>query len=307
MSAVDQVSAAPLENVGPAVVLSLLAALLFAVASVLQQRGTSTVDDDDALGAGMLASLVKRPVWLLGIGADIAGFAVQAWALAVGSLLLVQPLLVSTLLFALPLAAWTQKRHLTVREWVWAGVLVVSLVAFVVLGQPTAGIEQPTFRSWIPTLLLVTPLIAGGLYAAKGLAHGTRRSLVLAVVAGVLLGLSAPLTKTAVHAFDHGLGGGLKAWELWLMAITASLGTFWQQSSYQAGDVQTSLPAVTVLKPIIAMALGLTIYQEHLKVGGLGDLVLLAAILTMGVSTVALGRLSAPAEGDPTPAASTAS
>ena len=296
VSAVDQVSSAPLENIGPAVALSLLAALLFAVASVLQQRGTSTVADDDALGAGMLASLVKRPVWVLGIGADIAGFGVQAWALAVGSLLLVQPLLVSTLLFALPLAAWTEKRRLTVREWAWAGVLVASLVAFVVLGQPTAGIEQPTFRSWIPTLVLVTPLLAVCLYAAKGLAHGTRRSLVLAVVAGVLLGLSAPLTKTAVHAFDHGFGNGLKAWELWLMAITASLGTFWQQSSYQAGDVQTSLPAVTVLKPIIAMALGLTIYQEHLRVGGLGDLLLLAAMVTMGVSTVALGRLSAPPE-----------
>ena len=306
--ALEPASTAPLENVGPAVVLALVAALLFAVASVLQQRGTSTVDDDDALGAGMLASLVKRPVWLLGIAADIGGFAVQAWALAVGSLLLVQPLLVSTLLFALPLAAWTQKRHLTVREWAWAGVLVVSLVAFVVLGQPTAGIEQPTFRSWVPTLLLVTPLVAVCLYAAKGLAHGTRRSLVLAVVAGVLLGLSAPLTKTAVHAFDHGLVGGLKAWELWLMAITASLGTFWQQSSYQAGDVQTSLPAVTVLKPIIAMALGLTIYQEHLRVGGLGDLLLLAAIVAMGVSTIALGRLSAPPESNPaTESASTGS
>lgn len=299
---------APLTNVGPAVALSLVAALLFAVASVLQQRGTSTVGDDDALGAGMLASLVKRPVWLLGIGADIAGFGVQAWALAVGSLLLVQPLLVSTLLFALPLAAWTQKRCLTAKEWAWAAVLMASLVAFVVLGQPTEGIEQPTFRSWIPTLLIVTPLVAGCLYAAKGLAHGTRRSLVLAIVAGVMLGLSAPLTKTAVHAFDHGIAGGLKAWELWLMAITASLGTFWQQSSYQAGDVQTSLPAVTVLKPIIAMALGLTIYQEHLKVGGLGDLLLLGAIVTMGVSTVALGRLSAPTDAPaPTAAATTPS
>ncbi len=296
----------PIGNVGPAVVLSLIAALLFAVASVLQQKGTSTVADDDALGAGMLASLVRRPVWLLGIGADIAGFGVQAWALAVGSLLLVQPLLVSTLLFALPLAAWTQKRHLTLKEWAWAAVLMASLVAFVVLGQPTEGIEQPTFRSWIPTLLIVTPLIAGCLYAAKGLGHGTRRSLVLAVVAGVMLGLSAPLTKTAVHAFDHGVVGGLKAWELWLMAITASLGTFWQQSSYQAGDVQTSLPAVTVLKPIIAMALGLTIYQEHLKVGGVGDFFLIVAMAAMAVSTIALGRLSAPLDPEPHPAPATA-
>ena len=125
------------------------------------------------------------------------------------------------------------------------------------------------------------------------------------MVAGVLLGLSAPLTKTAVHGFEDGVVAGLRGWEFWLMALTAALGTFWQQSSYQAGDVQTSLPAVTVLKPIVAMALGLTIYQERLEIGGLGDVFLFASIITMGVATIALGRLSAPAAEptEPTPAA----
>jgi hypothetical protein len=78
------------------------------------------------------------------------------------------------------------------------------------------------------------------------------------------------------------------------MAITASLGTFWQQSSYQAGDVQTSLPTVTVLKPIIAMALGLTAYRETLHVDRASDLLLLAALAGMVAATIALGRLAAP-------------
>ncbi|MHB1138342.1 MAG: DMT family transporter [Microthrixaceae bacterium] len=277
-----------------AVLLSLLAALLFAVASVLQQRGTSSIADEDALGAGMLASLAKRPVWVAGIVADIAGFGVQAAALAVGSLLLVQPLLVTTLLFALPMAARTAHRNLTSREWLWSAVLVLSLVLFILMGEPSKGLDQPSFRSWLPTILIVVPLVAGCVFGASGLPHGTKRSLVLAIAAGALLGVSAPLTKTAIAGFDHGFLHGLRAWEFWGMALTAALGTFWQQSSYQAGDVQTSLPAVTVLKPIIAMALGLTIYDETLKVGGLGDLVLFASILSMAVATVMLGRLAAP-------------
>jgi drug/metabolite transporter (DMT)-like permease len=277
-----------------AILLSLLAALLFAAASVLQQRGTSSIADDDALGAGMLAALVRRPVWVLGILADIAGFGVQAAALAVGSLLLVQPMLVTTLLFALPIAARVAHRRLSSEEWIWAAVLVVSLVGFVVLGEPSSGKDRPSFSAWIPTILIVVPLVLACVFAAKGLPHGTRRSLVLAVAAGVLLGVSAPLTKTAIHGFDHGFVAGIRGWELWAMALTASLGTFWQQSSYQAGDVQTSLPAVTVLKPIVAMALGLTIYGETLKVGGLGDVFLFLSILTMGIATVALGRLAAP-------------
>lgn len=284
-----------------AIVLSLLAALLFAAASVLQQRGTAGVSDDEALGTGMLGSLVRSPVWLLGIGADIAGFGVQAAALAVGSLLLVQPLLVTTLLFALPMAARVAHRRLTEQEWVWSAVLAVSLVLFVIMGEPTAGRQDPPFSDWIPTIVVVVPLVAACVFAASGLPHGTRRSLVLAIAAGVLLGVSAPLTKTAIDGFDDGFVSGLATWELWAMAVTASLGTFWQQSSYQAGDVQTSLPAVTVLKPIVAMALGLTIYDETLKIGGAGDLVLLAAIVTMATATVVLGRLAAPEVAEPTP------
>lgn len=277
-----------------AVTLALLAALLFAAASVLQQRGTSTIADDDALGAGMLGSLVRRPVWVAGIAADVAGFGVQAWALAVGSLLLVQPLLVTTLVFALPLAAWADRRRLTPAEWSWAVVLVLSLFVFVRLGEPSAGLDQPSFRSWAPALIIAAPLVAACVWSAASLAHGTKRSLVLAVAAGVLLGLSAPLTKSGIAAFGDGIWAGLRSWEIWGMALTASLGTFWQQSSYQAGDVQTSLPTVTVLKPIVAIALGLTAYQERLSVGRLSDLLLLAAIVGMVSATIALGRLAAP-------------
>jgi hypothetical protein len=284
-----------------AIILSLSAALLFAAASVLQQRGTAGISDEDALGAGMLASLVRSPIWVLGITADIAGFAVQAAALAVGSLLLVQPLLVTTLLFALPMAARVARRRLTEQEWAWAGVLAVSLVIFVVMGEPTSGRDAPSLRAWIPTIVVVVPLVAACVFSAGGLAHGTRRSLVLAVAAGVLLGVSAPLTKTAIAGFGDGFVEGVSHWELWAMALTASLGTFWQQSSYQAGDVQTSLPAVTVLKPLVAMALGLTIYDETLRIGGAGDIVLLLSIVTMLMATVVLGRLAAPDIVEPSP------
>ncbi|MGZ6973991.1 MAG: DMT family transporter [Acidimicrobiia bacterium] len=117
----------------------------------------------------------------------------------------------------------------------------------------------------------------------------------------MLLGVSAPLTKSAIAGFDDGFVSGLQSWELWAMALTASLGTFWQQSSYQAGDVQTSHPAVTVLKPLVAMALGLTIYEETLEIGGVGDLLLLASIVTMVWATLVLGRLAAPELADPAP------
>ena len=286
-------------NTTLAIVFSLLAALLFAVAAVLQQKGTEGLSDDDAVGAGFLAKLLRRKVWLAGIAADTLGFVVQAIALALGSLLLVQPLLVTTLLFALPLAAYTQHRRLRAPEWTWAGVLVAALLVFMVLGEPTAGIETPEAKAWLVPLAILIPVVAFCVVHGSRIPHGSMRSLVLAIAAGLVLGLSGPFTKTGMDAFGHGFLAGLGSWEFWAMAVTATLGTLWQQSSYQAGDVQTSLPTVTVLKPVVAMVLGLTIYHEHLKVDRLGDAVVVLALVVMFIAAFSLGRLGAPDDRDP--------
>lgn len=274
--------------------LSLVAALLFAVASVLQDKGTQGLDDDGAVGAGFFVTLARRKVWVAGIIADIAGFGVQAWALAVGSLMLVQPLLVTTLLFALPMAALMQRRRLGGLEWFWALALTGSLAIFMIFGQPSEGIETPSAKTWIIPAAVLIPVVIICVVWGSRMAHGSGRSLVLALAAGVLLGVSAPLTKTGIAAFDGGFLSGLASWEFWAMAVTATLGTLWQQSSYQAGDVQTSLPTVTVLKPIIAMGLGLTIYHETLRIGHTGDVLVIVSLVVMLLATVMLGRLSAP-------------
>ena len=56
-------------------------------------------------GLGLVSALARQPLWWAGSAADVAGYAAQAAALGLGSLLLVQPLLVTSLLFALPLGA----------------------------------------------------------------------------------------------------------------------------------------------------------------------------------------------------------
>ncbi|GAA4661960.1 DMT family transporter [Gordonia humi] len=278
------------------IVLAVLSAAFFAVAAVLQQKGTEGMSDDAAIGVGFVIALFQRKIWLAGLAANLAGFALQAGALAIGSLLLVQPFTVSTLLFALPLAAWTQKRRLQWREWMWAGVLVVGLVVFAVLGEPAAGITAPSFRAWILPLAVLAACAVLSMSRGARLPHGAQRSLVLALGAGVILGYSAPFTKTAMDALGDGLVRGLCSWELWAMIVASSVGTMWQQSSFQAGDVQTSLPAVTVLKPMVATAIGLTIYQEHLRIDRAGDVAVVAALCVMVVAAFALSRLSVPPE-----------
>jgi hypothetical protein len=86
--------------------LALVSAALFAVAAAARQRGAQRVPDGRARGVGLILALLRRPLWWVGTFGDVGGYVAQAAALGVGSLLLVQPLLVTTLLFALPLAAW---------------------------------------------------------------------------------------------------------------------------------------------------------------------------------------------------------
>src|ERR1700730_8603898 len=88
-----------------AFVLALAAAFMFALSNVLEQREAEQLPDDESLRAGLLVRLVRRPLWLLGFGADVSGYVCHAAALAFGSLVFVQPLLVTGLLFALLLRA----------------------------------------------------------------------------------------------------------------------------------------------------------------------------------------------------------
>jgi len=91
---------------GLVVLFALLAALFLAIGIVVRQRATMDVPEEQGVSAVMVLTLLRRPLWWGGTAAAIAGFVFQALALAYGSLLLVQPILVSALLFALPIAAW---------------------------------------------------------------------------------------------------------------------------------------------------------------------------------------------------------
>ena len=121
------------------------------------------------------ARLAKRPRWVAGLGFDVGGYAVQWWALTIGSLVLVQPLLVLGLLFALPIKA----RFAAYRfhGWDWAGALLTTagLAVFLVVSRPAAGHTNVSAVTWTMSLS-AAGVLAGALVAsAAGAARGGRR------------------------------------------------------------------------------------------------------------------------------------
>src|SRR5215472_4018891 len=122
-----------------AVALALAASVCFAVAAVTQQRAAARLPSQRAFDPAVLLRLIRRPAWLAGLAAVIAGFGLQAAALGLGRLVVIEPVLATGLLFALALAARRDRRHLRPGEWAAALAVVAGLAVFLAAGQPTGG------------------------------------------------------------------------------------------------------------------------------------------------------------------------
>lgn len=274
-----------------AVALALLSAALLAVSSVAQRRAAGQVPDE-AGSRGLLRGLVRSRVWWAGTVGDTGGFVAQAAALGFGSLLLVQPLLVTALLFALPLDARWSGRHLRLADGVWALVLAGALAVFVVVGEPTAGVDRAPLRAWLPAGAVLIALLVGCVVLALG-RRGPVRALALAVATGLAYGATAALTKSVVDLLGDGVVPLLTSWETWALVVAVVGGTSLQQAAFQAGDLASSLPASTVGEPVVAAVLGVVVLDEFVRADGAEWALIGALVVVMVVATVALSRSSA--------------
>ncbi|MEZ0339428.1 DMT family transporter [Mycobacterium sp. pV006] len=275
---------------GVTVLLALLAAVFLAVGIVVRQRATLDVPAEHGISTVMFATLIRRPLWWAGTAAALAGFGFQALALVEGSLLLVQPILVSALLFALPLSARWAGRRVTGAEWGWAVLLTVALAVFVVLAKANPGdYEASLSSSALVAVVCTAAVLACVLVATRSV--GWRRAVLLAVAVGVLFGVVAVLTKLVMHLLTHeGVGAALSTPVLYLLVVLGVVAVLLQQSAFHAGSLQTSVPTMLVLEPMIAVLLGAVVLGENLDVGRWDALALAVSTAAMVAGTIALGR-----------------
>ncbi|MGB1226155.1 MAG: DMT family transporter, partial [Mycobacterium sp.] len=212
---------------------------------------------------------------------------------AEGYALHVQAVLVTSLLFALPISARQSHRRVTGWEWMWAALLAGAVIVIVTIGNPTAGQPRASLETWIWVAAVLGPLMALCLAGAK-LWSGPISAVLLAVVSGTLWGLFAVLTKAVVDRLDvtslDGLMELLHTPELYAWALVAVGGTVMQQASFGAGALTASLPAMTVTEPMIAGTLGVVALGETLRPGAAGSLTIVIAVTVMVVATTALAR-----------------
>ncbi|GJF09851.1 hypothetical protein NGTWS0302_24810 [Mycolicibacterium cyprinidarum] len=276
-----------------AVLLALGAAFFIAVGDVIHQRSAHEVADEPVGHLRLFLSLLGDRQWWLGSGVAAAGFALQAAALSLGSVLLVQAVLVTSLLFALPINARQSRRGVTRWEWMWAALLAGAVIIIVTVGNPTAGQSHASLETWIGAAAVLGPALALCLVGAK-VWSGPISAVLLAVVSGALWGLFAVLTKAVVGRLDvtslDGLVELLRTPELYAWAVVAVAATAMQQASFGAGALTASLPTMTVTEPMVAGALGVVVLGETLRPGDAGWLILVIAVTAMVAATAALAR-----------------
>jgi drug/metabolite transporter (DMT)-like permease len=261
-----------------------------AVGIVVRQRATMDVPADQSVSTRMIVTLARRPIWWAGTGAAVAGYVFQALALVKGSLIVVQPLLVSALLFALPLSAKLAGRRVTRREWLWAGLLTIALALFVLLAHP----GPPDRAASLP----VAALVFGGcgvvivvcVLIARRL-EGSASAVLFAVAVGVLFGVVAVVTKIVMHLLNQRGALGLLATPApYALIVLGVVATLLQQSAFHAGALQTSVPTMLVLEPVVAVCLGAAVLGEALDVNGYELVALVLAVAAMTAATFSLGR-----------------
>jgi drug/metabolite transporter (DMT)-like permease len=255
-----------------AVGLALAAALLFALGSVLQRR---------VEGEGLLR-LARQPAWLAGLAADAGGFAAQAAALAAGRLAVVQPLLTSSLVFALLLSAALEHRRLNAGELRAAAAVVGGLALFLTLAQPAGGGDDAAPLAW-----LITFAACGAVCVIR------RRSAVgLGIATGVLFGLSAALTKATVARLDGGLLHAVLDWRIVALVAVGYASMALSQASLRAGTLGTAVAAQMAFDAITSLLIGVFAFGERLHAGAAAGAFALAgvALAIAGIAALAADR-----------------
>ncbi len=282
-------------------------AILFALASALTIAWGTVVRHQIAEQAGYEESptsvlhSIMRLRWWAGLSLSFLGYALQIIALAFGTLLVVQPILVLSLMFTLPLSAKVNGRRISKSETAWAALLTTAVAILVVSGRPTAGITDPPLQRWLIAsgigLVVFVLLYVWSSVSLRGDGTGvlnrTDRALILGAITGGIMGYVAVLSKSVTNiAGDLGVFALLTRWELYALIGLAIIGTAIQQASFNAGELKNSLPAMTVVEPIVAFILGYTILGEKFQVSGYQWIYMAVTIIVMVVVTVVLSRKS---------------
>jgi len=272
---------------------ALIAAVLLGVGFVLQQYSAEQEPDSRFLSVKIIADLLRKPRWLAGIGAMIAGQLLQAWAIGHLELTLVEPLLSTYLLFALILAVPMSKQAFRLPEIAGALILCTGVALLSATRSATPiGLSFGSFTHWPAAAgIAVIAFIAVQIGQTR---QGQVRASLTGVGAGLVFGIQDAFTRQTLEVLQSNSWTVLfTTWSAYALVGAGIIGIWLMQNAFSAAPLRASLPAIAACEPLAGIALGIVVFGDRIQISP-GMLAIEAGgIAALIVGVVAVARSSA--------------
>jgi hypothetical protein len=247
-----------------AVTFALLSAATFAVSSSVQHQAAEGAPESARTLVELLGYLVRRPLWLIGQFLATCAFVLHASALHSGPIAVVQPIVVSGIVWAVPARAAMSRRMPSVTELRAVLITATGLAVFLVASDPTAGSPAALGPGTITFALLGVAIAAVANTAASRVRQDPRRkAFLLGVVGGVLFGLVAGFMKlTLQEVGSGGLAALATSWPTYALVLAGTGGVLTNQRAYRTAGLSGSMPALNIVNGLISLTFGFTVFSE---------------------------------------------
>ncbi|MGH3444291.1 MAG: DMT family transporter [Nocardioidaceae bacterium] len=290
-----------------AIVAALASASSNSLAAYFQQGADKRLDTGESVPLRKIPVLLREPRWLLGQAFDVSAFLCQAVALAFGTLVFVEPMLVLSLPITVVVRSWSARRRPPGRLGVIGSVLaLVGISVFLGVGRPAPGGASISNGEAVELAIAVAVVLGAVLSWARA-SSGNVRAVAFALGAGTVYGVTAGLTKVVTGELQH--GGVLDAlghWPLYAGIAAGVTGVFLTQNALKPGALAAPVAAITLVDPLVAIGIGLVWLGESVTTSAWAVALEVLAVLVMIAGVVILAHqpeaASAPTGEESTPA-----
>ncbi|MFZ0171910.1 MAG: DMT family transporter [Acidimicrobiales bacterium] len=268
-----------------AIVLALAAALCNAMATIFERIGVETAPADASMRWRLMTHVMRRPVWWFGLLSMVGAFLFQVAALGRGGLTLVQPLLVTELLFLVVILRFWFGRPLGWREAAGVVLTVAGLATFLAVSDQGGGNLVPNSAGWLLMMIATVGAVAGCIAIAR---FGSRpwRSAWYGAAAAIAFAVCAAFMKATTVLFNReGFSALFTHFEPYGIAVSGLAGLFLAQNAFHAGPITASQASLVIVDPIASIVIGVGLFGDNLR-GGIGVLsvdALALALMSIGL------------------------
>lgn len=273
------------------VVTSLCAGFLNSISGVFQRKGSGKLKPNELYKKNIILKTSKDSTWQIGVVAEALAAVLEVVALYFGSLIIVEPLLMTNLIFLM--AILQRKYNIAISPIEWTGAIAIGLGVslFLIVSKPKPGI--PSYGLiWLAPTIIVATLITLGAIITRRLKQPERRGAAGAITAGLSLGLTAALTRLAIVELHNGIYIFFTHWPIYALISSAVVSVIAIQVGYASGPLKITQPVLEVVSPVVSILIVLLVFRNSISLTPLSIALESVSFIVAASGVVILGSSS---------------